>query len=436
MTMRRIFAAALLLTAVLAPQRGISGQQANPAEHPKVAKLVLRDTIQPMSEEILARALASAADERDAALVIELNTPGGLLESTRNIVQHMEQSPVPVIIFVAPTGARAASAGFFLLEAADVAVMAPGTNTGAAHPVLEGQTLDPVMKEKLENDAAAFLRSYAARRGRNVDAAESAIRESKAFGDQEALNLKLIDFIAADDADLLRQLNGRPITRFDGSKLTLQLAGAQMVEIRPTLRENILDKLMDPNLALVILLLGALLIYLEFHIPGTVVPGAAGALLVLLAAFSLNLLPLHYASVALLICGLLLVVGEAKFPSHGLLSLVGTAAVIFGMLTLVNAPVPELRIRLATTLAAALTFGAITFVVARMAWRARQNKVKTGMQALLGEVAVAQTPLEPQGQVLVRGELWTAHCPQGARKGDSVFVRGYHDLTLEVERRG
>jgi membrane-bound serine protease (ClpP class) len=150
----------------------------------------------------------------------------------------------------------------------------------------------------------------------------------------------------------------------------------------------------------------------------------------------LNLLPLHYASVALLICGLLLVVGEAKFPSHGLLSLVGTAAVIFGMLTLLNAPVPELRIRLATTLAAALTFGAITFVVARMAWRARQNKVKTGMQALLGEVAVAQTPLEPQGQVLVRGELWTAHCPQGARKGDSVFVRGYHDLTLEVERRG
>jgi membrane-bound serine protease (ClpP class) len=321
------------------------------------------------------------------------------------------------------------------LEAADVAVMAPGTNTGAAHPVLEGQTLDPVMKEKLENDAAAFLRSYATRRGRNVDAAETAIRESKAFGDQEALNLKLIDFIANDDADLLRQLNGRAITRFDGSKLTLQLAGAQIIEIRPTVRENILDKLMDPNLALVILLLGALLIYLEFHIPGTVVPGAAGALLVLLAAFSLNLLPLHYASVALLICGLLLVVGEAKFPSHGLLSLVGTVAVIFGMLTLINAPVPELRIRLATTLAAGLTFGAITFIVARMAWRARHNKVKTGMQALLGEVAEVQTPLEPEGQVLVRGELWAARCPQGARKGDSVVVRGYHDLTLEVERR-
>ncbi len=428
------WAAVLLVASELLP--GLRGQQASPAEHPKVAKLVLRDTIQPMSEEILERALQSAADERDAVLVIELNTPGGLLESTRNMVQHMEQSAVPVVIYVAPTGARAASAGFFLLEAADVAVMAPGTNTGAAHPVLEGQTLDPVMKEKLENDAAAFLRSYAARRGRNVEAAETAIRESKAFGDQEALQLKLVDFIATDDADLLRQLDGRTITRFDGSKLTLHLAGAQIVEIRPTLRESILDRLMDPNLALVILLLGALLIYVEFHVPGTVVPGAAGALLVLLALFSLNLLPLHYASVALLICGLLLVVGEAKFPSHGILSLVGTAAVIFGMLTLVNSPVPELRIRLATTLAAALTFGGITFVVARMALRARHNKVRTGMQALLGEVAEVRTPLEPQGQVLVRGELWTAHCPAGARKGESVVVRGYHDLTLEVERRG
>ena len=431
----RLLAVAAVLIAALQLLPGLRGQQAGTAEHPKVAKLVLRDTIQPMSEEILERALQSAADERDAALVLELNTPGGLLESTRNMVQHMEQSSVPIVIYVSPTGSRAASAGFFLLEAADVAVMAPGTNTGAAHPVLEGQTLDPIMKDKVENDAAAFLRSYAARRGRNVDAAETAIRQSKAFGDQEALNLHLIDFVARDDADLLRQLDGRTVTRFDGSQQTMHLAGAQMVEIRPTVRENILDRLMDPNLALVILLLGALLVYIEFHVPGTVVPGAAGALLILLALFSLNLLPLRYASAALLICGLLLVVGEAKFPSHGLLSLGGTVAAVFGMLTLINAPVPELRVHLATTLAATLTFGAITFVLARMALRARHNKVRTGMSALLGELAEARTPLEPTGQVLVRGELWTAHCPQGARKGDAVVVRGFHELTLEVEPR-
>jgi membrane-bound serine protease (ClpP class) len=398
-----------------------------------VERLVLDDTIQPMSEEILVRALHNAASDHAAALIVELNTPGGLLDTTRSMVREIGESPVPVVIYIAPSGARGASAGFFLLQAADVAAMAPGTNTGAAHPVLEGATLDPIMKEKIENDAAAFLRSYSARRGRNAALAETAVRESKAFSDKEALDQHLIDIIAKDDGDLLRQLDGRTITRFDGSQQTLHVAGFSVVTVVPTLREAMLDRLMRPDLAMLILVLGALLIYLEFHVPGTIVPGAAGTLLVLVALFALNMLPIHYASAAVLVCGLALLVAEAKFPSHGILSLVGAGALIFGMLTLVDGPVPQLRVGLAMALAAGLGFGGITFFLAAAALRAKRNKVRTGMDALLGEVAEAQTPLRPTGQVLVRGELWGAHCPAGADKGDFVVVRGFHALTLEVE---
>jgi membrane-bound serine protease (ClpP class) len=394
---------------------------------------VLDDTIQPMSEEILERALHHAADDHAAALIVELNTPGGLLETTRTMVQQIEQSPVPVVIYIAPSGARGASAGFFLLESADVAAMAPGTNTGAAHPVLEGTTMDPILKEKIENDAAAFLRSYSARRGRNATLAETAVRESKAFSDQEALDQHLIDLIAKDDQELLRQLEGRTITRFDGSQQTLHLASASIVTIHPTLRESILDRLMRPDLALFILVLGGLLIYLEFHVPGTIVPGAAGTLLVLLSLFALNLLPVHYTSAALLIAGLLLLVAEAKFPSHGFLSLVGTAALVFAMATLVDGPVPELRVGVAMAVAAGLGFGGITFFLAGAAIRAKRNKVRTGIQALIGEMAETLTPLHPTGQVMVRGEIWAAHSSQQVAKGAAVIVRGFHDLTLEVE---
>jgi membrane-bound serine protease (ClpP class) len=407
----------------------------NVSAQPIVDRMVMDDTVQPISAEILARAIGRAQADHAAILLIELNTPGGLLDSTREMVRQIGGSSVPVVIYVAPSGARAASAGFFLLQAADVAAMAPGTNTGAAHPVLEGAVLDPIMKEKMENDAAAFLRSYAGRRGRDPSAAETAVRQSKAFSDTEALDLHLVDVVAKDDADLLRQLDGRTITRFDGSQQTLHLANSRIVTLPPTIRENILDHLMQPNLALLILVLGGLLIYLEFHIPGTVVPGALGALLVLLAMFALNLLPIHYTSAGLLLCGLLLIFAEAKFPSHGLLSIAGTCAIVFGMLTLVDGPVPELRVGLTMALAAGIAFGGITFVLAALALKAKRSKSKVGMDALLGQIAEVRTPLAPEGQVLVRGELWNAICADHAAKGDSVIVRGYRALTLEVERK-
>ena len=261
-------------------------------QHPEVVVIDLDDTIQPISADYMARGLDLAAAQHASAVLIEINTPGGLLDSMRQMVSWVLASPVPVIVYVAPSGSRAGSAGFFLLEAADVAAMAPGTNAGAAHPVVEGgPKLDDIMKQKLENDTAAFLRSYVARRGRNVAAAEDAVRSSKSYSDQEALQLKLIDLVAPDKATLLNTLDGRTITRFNGSTVVLHTGDARLVVVEPTLREKILDRLTDPNLAVLVLVIGALLIYVEFNSPGTIIPGTLGTILVLLAIFSLNLLP-------------------------------------------------------------------------------------------------------------------------------------------------
>ena len=276
----------------------------------------------------MARGLDAAAAQHASAVLIEINTPGGLLDSMRQMVSKVIASPVPVIVYVAPSGSRAGSAGFFLLEAADVAAMAPGSNAGAAHPVVEGAKLDDTMKQKLENDTAAFLRSYVARRGRNVQAAEDAVRSSKSYSDSEALQLKLIDLIAPDDASLLNTLDGRTITRFDGSKVVLHTRGAQLVAVDPTLREEILDRLTDPNLAVLVLMVGGLLIYLEFNTPGTIIPGTLGTIMVLLALFALNLLPVRYTSVMLLVAAFVLLILEAHFASHGVLAAAGILSLV------------------------------------------------------------------------------------------------------------
>ncbi|NYF88666.1 nodulation protein NfeD [Tunturiibacter empetritectus] len=408
---------------------------AAPVASGTVVKLTIHDTIQPITADYLQRGLREAASQHAEAVLISLGTPGGLLESTRVMVQAIENSPVPVIIFISPTGSRAGSAGFFLLESADIAVMAPGTNAGAAHPIVEGRQLDPILKEKIENDAAAFLRSYTSRRGRNVAAAEDAVRNSKSYSDEEALNLKLIDLVSADDASLLKALDGRAIHRFDGTTQTLHLQGAQIITTAPSQRERLLSKLTNPDVAVLLLILGALLIYLEFNVPGTVVPGSIGTLFVLLGLFGLNLLPIRHTAIVLLLAALVMMVLEAKFSSHGVLAAVGIAALIFGLATLVDGPIPELRVHLATALGAGLGFGTISFGLAWIALRARRGKVLTGPQAMIGGTAVVRTPLCPTGQVEIRGELWQASL-QGQDSlsvGSLVSVRGFDGLTLVVE---
>lgn len=402
--------------------------------NPVVAMIPLHDTIQPISAKFLERSLRHAADIHAAAAVVQMGTPGGLLTSTRAMVTAIEESPVPVIVYVAPSGSRAGSAGFFILESADVAAMAPGTEAGASHPILEGQKMGPILKEKIENDAAAFLRSYVSRRGRNVQAAEDAVRNSKSYTDQEALNLHLIDVIAPNMNALLAKLNGTTVTRFSGAKETLHVQGARIETMHPSTREKILGALTDPNLAVILLIVGGLLIYLEFHAPGTIVPGALGTLLVLLSLFALNLLPLEYTAVGFLIGAAVLFVLDIKFATHGILGLVAIGCLVFGLLTLVNGPIPQMRVHLGTALGAGIGFGAITIFLSTIAFRAYRNKVQTGGEALLGTLGTAQTSLNPTGQVLVRGELWQAHANAPVAFGETVRIRGRNGLVLEVER--
>jgi membrane-bound serine protease (ClpP class) len=426
--MNRWWRFALLLASVWSLTVAGLGQQ------PRVILIKINDTIQPISADYMERGLDAAASQHASAILIEINTPGGLLDSMRQMVSKIIASPVPVIVYVAPSGSRAGSAGFFLLEAADVAAMAPGTNAGAAHPVVEGVKLDDTMKQKLENDTAAFLRSYVDRRGRNVQAAEDAVRSSKSYSDSEALKLKLIDLIAPDDAALLNDLDGRTITRFDGAKVVLHTRGAQLVAVDPTLREEILDRLTNPNLAVLVLVVGGLLIYVEFNTPGTIIPGTLGTIMVLLALFALNLLPVRYTSVMLLIAAFALLILEAHFATHGVLAAAGIVALVFGALTLVDAPIPEMRVHLATALSAGLAFGLITVFLLRLAIRARKSKVRMGGDAMIGLIAVVTQPLAPIGQVMVNGELWQAESVTPAALGEQVRVRGLRDLTLLVER--
>lgn len=413
--------AALLFPASVAAQNGT------------VVMLHLDDTIQPISADYLKRGIDRAAEVHAQAVLVELNTPGGLLESTRGMVGDILASPSPVIVYVAPAGSRAGSAGFFIMESADLAAMAPGTNAGAAHPVIEMGSVDDVMKQKILNDALAFLRSYVSMRGRNVDAAQDAVTNSKAYTAAEAQQLKLIDAIAPDEHALLDSIDGRTVKRFNGNTQVLHTRGATLVTVDENLRERIMDRLMDPNLAVLILLAGALLIYLEFHIPGTIIPGALGTLMVLLALFSLNLLPVHYTSLVLIVCALILMVLEAKFPSHGVLALVGTVALVLGLLTLVAGPIPEMRVQMATAVAAGVAFGGITSVLVWFAARARRNKVMTGPESLVGAVGVAQQALEPKGQILVHGEIWLAESAAPVAAGQPVRVRAVEGLTLLVE---
>ncbi len=403
------------------------------AEQPIVAKLVLDDTIQPVSQGTLQRAVQTANTSGAATLLIELNTPGGMLESTRAMVGAILSSRVPVIVYVAPAGARAGSAGFFLLESADVAAMAPGTNAGAAHPVLEFGKPDETMNQKILNDAEAFLRSFVTRRSRNAEAAQAAVQSSHAYTAEEALSEHLIDLIAPNEEQLLGMLDGRQITRIDGNKITLHLAGARVEQIKPTLRETMLGWLVDPNIALLLLVAGALLIYLEFNTPGTIVPGSLGTLMVLLAIFGLNLLPIRYTAVLLLVAALVLMVLEAKFGGHGALAIAGLVCLAFGTLTLVAAPVPEMGVSPLVAIAVSAAFGGITVLLVRLAVRARRMKARLGADALVGKLASAMEALAPEGHVLVEGEIWRAVASQPIAAGAHLRVVGHQDYLLQVE---
>ncbi|MGA2101437.1 MAG: nodulation protein NfeD [Candidatus Sulfotelmatobacter sp.] len=406
----------------------------------QVLKIVIDDTIQPISAEYISRAIDQAHRVNAQAVLIEMNTPGGLVSSTRDIIEKITSSPVPVIVYVTPTGGHAGSAGIFILESADVAAMAPGTAAGAAHPVtLIGPVQvkpDDEMKQKIENDTAALMRSVTSKRGRNIEAAESAVRESKSFTEQEALTQHLIDYVATSPEDLFRQMQGKSFKRFNGESATLNLSGQPTVAFEMTVKERVLDDLMDPNIAFLILIIGALALYVEFNHPGAVIPGTVGVVFILVAAFALNLLPTRFAALALILAAFALFAAEAKFASHGVLTVGGIALLTLGGLLLVDSPIPEMRVHLLTAMAVSIPFGIITAFLMTIAYRARRNKIVTGEQGLVGETGVAQTALCPQGKVFVHGELWDAIASTTLPVGQLVVVRQIDGLTLQVDPLG
>lgn len=408
-----------------------------PPSSAEIVKIVVNDTIQPISEEYISRAIDEAQRRNAQAVLIEMNTPGGLVSSTRDIIDKITSSPVPVIVYVTPTGGHAGSAGIFILESADIAAMAPGTAAGAAHPVaLVGPfqaKLDDDMRKKVENDAAALMRSVTSKRGRNIEAAESAVRESKSFTEQEALAQHLIDYVASSPEDLFRQISGKPFKRFNGNPATLSLSDQPIVAFEMTVKERVLDALMEPDLAFLLLAIGALALYFEFNHPGAVIPGTVGVVFILVAAFALNLLPTRFAALVLILGAFALFAAEAKFASHGVLTLGGIALLTLGGLLLVDAPIPEMRVHLWTALSVSVPLGLITAFLMSVALRARRNKVVTGVQGLIGETGVVQTALSPLGKVFVHGELWDAISASHLPAGQMVVVRRVDGLTLSVD---
>jgi membrane-bound serine protease (ClpP class) len=400
---------------------------------PKVIAVDVDGMVHPITVEIVGSAIDRAKQQNATLILIRLNTPGGLMDAMRETIEKIVSSPIPVVTLVAPSGGRAASAGFFILESGDLAAMEPGTNTGAAHPVALGGEMDAEMKQKVENDAAASMRSITTKRGRNSALAETAVRESKSFTEREALDQHLIDLVVANEQELLSALEGRVITRFDGSRQTLHTAGATIEVYEKTIRQRIISAIADPNIALVLLVLGALGIYVEFSHPGLIAPGVFGAILVLLGLSAISVLPINWLGVALLLLAFSLFALEVKLASHGILGAGGAVAMVLGAVMLIDTPQPEMRIHWSTAISLALPFSAITVFLLSLAVRARRNKVVTGWEGMIGETGAAVTELAPEGKVFVHGEYWDAVAARPVAAGARVTVTAIDRLKLTVE---
>lgn len=400
---------------------------------PRVISIDLYQIIHPISVEILRNAITQAEESGADALLIRLNTPGGLMDAMRECVEIIVAAKIPVITFVSPSGARAASAGFFILQAGDIAAMAPGTNTGAASPVLMGQEMDDVTRKKVEEDASASLRSIVNRRNRNAELAETTVLEAKAFTEEEALAQNLINVIAANDSELFDQLQGRDYVAWNGQTSTLNLQGAVLIAYEPSMRERVMSSISNPNIAFVLTVLGALGVYVEFTNPGLIFPGVVGAICVLLGLSGLSILPINWMGVALLLLAAVLIILEANIASHGILGAGGAIAMTLGAILLVDSPVPEMRIATSVALAVSLSFVAITVFLLSLVVRAARNKVATGVETIPGRFAVAMEDLQPTGRVRLDGDFWNAVSAVPISKGATVRVLQIRGLTLDVE---
>lgn len=429
------FCRAIFFTICLVPLVYSSLSLGGPAAEPVIVQINLGDIVHPVSAAYVRAGIEHAKDIGARAVILRLDTPGGLVDSMRDIVESILSSQVPVITWVGPNGARAASAGFFILLAGDVAVMAPGTNAGAAHPVTStGQKIEDVMEKKIVSDASAYLRSYTAKRGRNAQLAEFAVTESRSFTAQEALKDGLIDAVISDPQGIIDRFDGREIRRFDDRPMTLQLRGAAVQTFEMTARQKILSRVLDPNLALILVLAGLLGLYVEITHPGLILPGVVGAISLILALFAFNMLPVNWAGAALILLAIVLFVLEATITSHGILAIGGIIAMIAGGLMLVQGPIPQLRVQLWTTLVVAFPVAVITVFLVRLVYLSQKRKSVVGEEGMIGKEGVAKTDVNAHGKVLVRGEYWNASSERPIPAGARVRVVKVDGLKIEVEQ--
>src|SRR5262245_29707238 len=414
-----------------------------PAARPawsRVARIDLNGAIDPITAEYVVNSIERAERESAEFLLVRLHTPGGFASSMEEIITRMLNSRVPVVVYVGPSGAKAASAGFFILLAADVAAMAPGTNTGAAHPLMavggvpvSGGEAGKTLTEKITSNATAFLRSIAAKRNRNAAAAEEGVVKSRSFTETEALSGNLIDFVARDEAELLGRLEGYKVRLFSGQERTLHTTGQPTVDYVMTQRQKFLSTVSQPNLALLLGVAGLILLYFEFSHPGFVAPGVIGGICLLVSILGFSLLPINYVGVLLLAAGLGLLVAEVKVQGFGVLGLGGIAALVVGMLILIDSPDPAVRIGLKPALSVAIPLAAIVLLLLYLVVRSVRREVTTGESGMIGLVGVAASDISADGRVRVRGEYWLARSRAVIPEGKPVRVVGIDNLTLEVE---
>jgi membrane-bound serine protease (ClpP class) len=406
---------------------------------PLVLELKLDGEVEPILATYIDEGLADAARRHAALVLITMDTPGGLSDSMTDIIHHILDSPVPVVVYVAPDGARGASAGFLILLSADIAAMAPGTRTGAATPIFMpgwvSMPIDEVLRKKINNDATAFLRSFSEKRGRNSKLAETAITEARAFTEQEALDGHLIDVVVSDKDELLRQLNGREITRFNGKKEILSLQNYTRSDFELSARQRFLARIADPNVFFLLLLVGALGLYTEFTHPGVVAPGVVGGICMLLALYAMQILPVNIAGVLLIMLALALFVLEAKFASHGVLLLGGIVSMMLGAMFLIRSPLTPAGVSFGVALATTLPFAFLTVFLMRLVLKSRKWKTATGKEELIGEegIVTIAVPGNGEGMIRVHGELWRASSREQIQVGAKVRVLRVDGLKLDVE---
>ncbi len=399
-----------------------------------VMAITINGVINPVAAEFIEKSIKKAQRERVEALIIELDTPGGLDTSMRSIVKEIIGSDVPVVVFVSPSGSRAASAGVFLTLAAHIAAMAPGTNIGAAHPVGIGEKMDKAMVEKATNDAAAYIKSLAERRGRNAQWAENAVRKSISATEKEALKERVIDLISKDIGTLLSDIDGMRVQTLIGEK-TMKTRNSVVVRDEMSLRHRILNLISDPNIAYILMLLGFYGLFFELTNPGSIFPGVVGGICIILAFYAFQTLPVNYAGLLLIILALILFILEVKVTSHGALTIGGVIAMIIGSLMLFESPAPFMKLSLAVVIPAVIVTASFFSVTFGLAFKAYKRKPVTGAEGLIGERGIADTDIEgDKGMVLLHGEVWAAYSDEPIPRGSKVIVIEVSGLKVKVSK--